>query len=78
MLSQEKISFRNYDYVAIQYFTGLPNESGNAVSIPFYAFYKDIGESENGNRIFARTLVPAVEVSGLKEYFKQQEKEHRS
>ena len=45
--------------------------------IPFYAFYKNIGRSENGNLIYAKTYVPAIEVSGYKEYFESQEANHK-
>jgi pyruvate dehydrogenase complex dehydrogenase (E1) component len=50
----------------------------NAQLIPFYAFYKKLGIDKNGNTVYARTYVPAFEVSGYEEYFKSQEAEHKS
>ncbi len=76
MAQQTPVSFDEYDAVSLIYCTGDGGTSGTALSVPFYAFYKDIGESKNGNRIFARTLVPAVEVSGLSEYFEMQKENH--
>ncbi len=78
MAGQKPISFDQYDFVTLVYCTGDPTQSGSALSVPFYAFYKDIGESKNGNRTYARTLVPAVEVSGLDEYFDLQKENHRN
>ena len=80
MAAQDKISFRGYDYVEIEYifdreYSGI--YSVPTVSIPFYAFYKKIGKAENGNMIYAKTYVPAVEVSGLDEYFEGQIKNHK-
>ncbi len=78
MAEQTPVSFDDYDYVGLLYMMGEVGEDGTALRAPFYAFYKDIGESENGNRIYARTLVPAVEVSGLSEYFEMQKENHKS
>ncbi len=80
MEAQDKISFRGYDYVEIEYifdrdYSVFPSKP--TVGIPFYAFYKKIGKAENGNMIYAKTYVPAVEVSGLDEYFKGQIKNHK-
>ena len=75
MEAQNKISFEGYDFVDIEYKFGY--ESAKPTDgIPFYAFYKNIGESENGNTIYAKTYVPAVQVSGYKEYFESQVDEH--
>ncbi len=76
MEMQTPVSFDEYDFVTVVYYTGDTETQGSALSVPFYAFYKDIGESKNGNRIYARTLVPAVEVSGLAEYFDMQKENH--
>ncbi len=76
MEMQSPVSFDEYDFVTMIYVTGDPSDTGSALSVPFYAFYKDIGEAKNGNRAFARTLVPAVEVSGLEEYFEMQKQDH--
>ena len=48
----------------------------NTIGIPFYAFYKEIGTSKNGNTIYAKTYVPAIEISGLEEYFERQKDNH--
>ena len=67
MEMQEKVDFEGYDHVGLTYVGG----------IPFYAFYKDIGISHSGNITYARTLVPAVRVSGYEEYFESQKANHR-
>ncbi len=79
MLEQAKIDFEGYDFVDIEYVFEYNNENGTpSIGIPFYAFYKNIGTSENGNAIYAKTYVPAIEVSGYKEYFEDQKVNHRS
>lgn len=81
MQSQQEITFDGYDHVSFTYlfydgFGGmiLPDES---LGIPFYVFFKEIGTGENGNTVYARTYVPAIELEGMKAYFKEQQKEHR-
>ena len=79
MLAQDKIDFEGYDFVDIEYvFEYSNNNEKPSIGIPFYAFYKNIGTSENGNTIYAKTYVPAIEVSGYKEYFDSQKDNHRS
>lgn len=73
MSSQTPVDFEGYDYVKIVYISGY-NEYTE--SIPFYAFYKYIGNTRSGNKIFAMTYVAAIEVSGYEEYFEAQEKNH--
>ena len=69
MAEQQEVSFDEYDKVGLTYFNG----------IPFYAFYKEIGKADyNSNKVYARTLVCAVEVSGYKEYFDSQKAYHNS
>ncbi len=74
MAEQAKIDFSDYDYVGFEYKLG--GTDNGSLCVPFYAFYKDIGQAENGNRIYAKTLVPAVEVEGLDEYFDMQKENH--
>ena len=64
MSQQGLVDFHGYDHVGLYYFEGLP----------FYAFYKNIGKSKNGNTVFARTLVAAIEVSGYNEYFESEKR----
>ena len=79
MLGQDKIDFEGYDFVDIEYVFEYSNKNETpSIGIPFYAFYKNIGTSENGNTIYAKTYVPAIEVSGYKEYFESQKDNHRS
>ena len=79
MLAQDKIDFEGYDFVDIEYVFEYSNKNETpSIGIPFYAFYKNIGTSENGNTIYAKTYVPAIEVSGYKEYFESQKGNHRS
>ena len=79
MAEQEKISFDGYDFVGLEYVFGIDEETYNpTLSIPFYAFYKKIGTSKNGNLIYAKTYVAAIAVSGYKEYFEGQRDEHKN
>ena len=73
MEAQDKVSFEGYDFVDVEYKFGYDTPTEG---IPFYAFYKNIGQSENGNTIYAKTYVPAVQVSGYEEYFESQVDEH--
>lgn len=68
--NQEPVDFTDYDYVSFSY------SIYNNKEIPFYAFYKNIGTAENGNMIFAKTYVPAVEVQGYEEYFENKHANH--
>lgn len=78
MALQDKISFEDYDFVDIEYVFGHDSQANKAtLGMPFYAFYKRIGMSENGNSIYAKTYVAAIEVDGYEEYFKAQEEDHR-
>ncbi len=74
MAEQEKVSFDEYDAVSFEYVTNVYGDP--ARSVPFYAFYKKIGTAENGNIIYAKTYVCAIEVSGLAEYFDGQQNNH--
>lgn len=74
MAEQPEVDFGEYDYVDIEYVFS-PNRK---ISIPFYAFYKYIGESDNGFKIYAKTYVAAIEVSGYEEYFKVQKNNHNN
>ncbi len=75
MASQEKVSFDGYDFVSFEY-VGFPSYLDNPCVIPFYKFYKRIDDAPNGNITYAATYVCAIEVSGMKEYFEAQEKNH--
>lgn len=77
MEEQDKVDFTGYDFVGLAYIFARNEKGQKTLGIPFYAFYKEIGSAENGNRIYAKTYVPAVQVSGMEEYFKMQEAEHR-
>ena len=77
MANQAQVSFRDYDFVALEYKMGYDGETQQVTGlIPFYAFYKRIGTAENGNHIYAKTYVAAIEISGYKEYFQKQIKKH--
>lgn len=79
MKAQDKVSFEGYDFVDNEYVFGYDNKTGKStLGIPFYVFYKNIGTSENGNTIYAKTYVAAIEVSGYDEYFKSQKDSHRN
>lgn len=78
MAEQEQISFEDYDYVSFEYVYGYTESGEIGDIVPFYAFYKAIGTTENGSIIYAKTYVPAIEVSGLEDYFQDQQKSHGS
>ncbi len=88
MEMQEAVDFSDYDFVGMTYIFGSAKyydsvakkfKPQNSTGIPFYVFYKQLElECQNGNLTYAKTYVPAIKVSGLKEYFESQEKEHRS
>lgn len=79
MAAQDKVSFEGYDFVDLEYVFGRDKTDGQwTTGIPFYAFYKNIGSSENGNNVYAKTYVPAIEVKGLDAYFQSQTKNHRT
>ena len=79
MAMQDKVSFDGYDFVGVEYMFGYDyNTNLQTTGIPFYAFYKQIGTSKNGNIVYAKTYVPAIEVSGYKEYFENQTEDHRN
>ncbi len=79
MQLHDKVSFESYDFVDIQYVFGYDTKTGEETfALPFYAFYKNIGTAKNGNLIYAKTYVPAIEVSGLQEYLENQAKYHKN
>lgn len=79
MAEQEAVVFDTYDAWGLTYVTSW-NEMGDTLTgaLPFYVFCKAIGTSENGNTTYAETYVPAVEVTGMEEYFESQTKEHNA
>ena len=79
MAAQDKVSFDGYDFVDMEYVFGGNTKTGKpTMAVPFYAFYKKIGTSENGNSIYAKTYVAAIEVGGYEEYFNSQKDEHKN
>jgi len=68
------VDFTDYDAVSFTYYWNDASlRAGKTVPcVPFYVFYKHIGTAKNGNKIYAQTYVPAVYVSGLETYFKNQ------
>ncbi len=71
MAEQTKVDFDKYTAVNIEYLRGK-----DGVFIPFYAFYKNIGLSDNGIPTYACTYVAAVYLEGLEKYFNIQMREH--
>ena len=77
MAEQTPVDFSDYDFVGFTYIFGRDDEGNTSgIGIPFYVFYKWIGTG-NYDEIYAKTYVPAVEVSGLKEYFESQQEKHK-
>ena len=75
MKQQEKVSFEGYDFVDLEYVFAVDRKNSD-FGFPFYAFYQQIGRDTNGNLIYAKTYVPAIEVKGYAEYFQSQERNH--
>lgn len=81
MVQQDPVDFTQYDFVGLTYlFEGIKagGKTTKITAIPFYVFYKYIGDSENGNQSYAMTYVPAIEVSGWDEYFENQMQNHKN
>ena len=77
MSMQEKVDFTGYAFVNMEYMSGYDKQTGKfTVAIPFYAFYKKIGTAQNGNLIYAKTYVAAIEVSDYESYFESQKDKH--
>mgnify|MGYP003304686749 CR=1 FL=1 len=73
---QTGVDFTNYDYVTIVYRTG-----NNGIIIPFYAFYENIDKLFNipsYMHAYAMTLVLALDIDGIDEYFEKQAQYHKS
>ena len=72
MQNNTPVDFSEYDYVGLEYLFGIdPLETGDSMPVlPFYVFYKEMeGEVYNGGQLYAKTWVPMIELSGMKEYF---------
>lgn len=76
MDAQEEVSFEGYEFVGMEYYFG-EEDDGSALGIPFYTFYKEIGTSQNGNKIYAKTYVSAIPLLGYDEYLESQKAYHR-
>lgn len=76
MQAQEAVSFDGYDKVGMIYVMGRDDKGKQTESVPFYVFYKYIKDAENGNQVYAKTLVPAISVSGCEEFFEKQKQHH--
>lgn len=74
---QSPVKFDAYDYVGFEYFTPyVVNQDGSSYVLPFYTFYKYLETSKNGKLCYAKTYVPAFEVSGIEEYFLNKHSKH--
>lgn len=76
---QDGVDFTDYDYVSLSYFIEgytMTNQDKPRIALPVYVFYKYIGEAPNGNLTYAYTYVPAIEVSGMEKYFRQQQERY--
>jgi hypothetical protein len=80
MAEQDKVDFGEYDYVGMEYMTGsvLDSEKRRVpyLRIPFYAFYKRLYVQRDGTIVYAKTYVPAIELSGYEEFFESQAAKH--
>ena len=71
MQEQDEVDFTDYDYVSLEYVYG------DSYGIPFYTFYKKLEEYADGTVRYAKTMVPAIEASGMEEYFEDQIQYHQ-
>lgn len=76
MDAQEEVSFEGYEFVGMEYYFG-EEDDGSALGIPFYTFYKEIGTSQNGNKVYAKTYVSAIPLLGYDEYLESKKAYHR-
>lgn len=76
MDAQEEVSFEGYEFMGMEYYFG-EEDDGSALVIPFYTFYKEIGTSQNGNKVYAKTYVSAMPLLGYDEYLESQKTDHR-
>lgn len=68
------VDFTDYDAIGLQY---LENRVGHRHwRVPFYAFYKYTHTNEKGQKVYATIYVPAVELTGLEEYFAECTESH--
>lgn len=67
---QGSVDFSNYDRVSLEYVYGID------YAIPFYTFYKKLRDNADGSVCYAKTMVPAVHVTGMEEYFENQLQHH--
>ena len=68
--SMPLVDFTDYDYVDLEYVEDISKRNTEKhYTIPFYAFYKYIGDNDDGEALYAKTYVPAIEVEGIAEYF---------
>lgn len=79
MKKQPSVDFSDYTYVTIEYVFDADRylNKKERPLFPFYVFYKHLEEKENGINSYARTYVPAIQVTGLDEYFEQQAALHK-
>ena len=71
----EAISFEDYDFVEMKYMF-YTSGGDPSIGIPFYVFYKEKGTNGKGGIVYAQTYVPAIEIGGYEEYFRNQEQKH--
>lgn len=67
---QGAVDFSNYDRVSLEYVYG------KDYAIPFYTFYKKLGDNADGSVRYAKTMIPAVDATGMEEYFENQLQYH--
>ena len=77
-LNDPHVDFSEYDFVQIEYYGSL-----SEYALPYYTFYKYLGTTEyqdiEGLYVeYAVAYVPAIEIEGLDEYFKEQAAQHTS
>lgn len=67
---QGAVDFSDYDRVSLEYVYG------KDYAIPFYTFYKKLGDNADGSVRYAKTMIPAIDATGMEEYFESQLQYH--
>lgn len=82
MQMQTPVDFKGYDKVGMAYLFG-KEEYGkegekDLLGLPFYVFVKKINTTSDGLDVYAKTYVPAIQISGIEEYFENQKANHKN
>ena len=71
---EEEVVFDSYDFVELEYIFTHDSKEYPTLGIPVYIFYKELHTKDDGTIVYAKTYVPAIEISGYEEFFEQEAK----